>query len=77
MVILTALGYDEVFARGSYYNGRYIDSNSSSQIHGTSTSLGRLSQLNVSAPTDNVIQNSAVGWLQGFIHQLDRLQTRH
>lgn len=63
---LTALGYDEVFARGSYYNGRYIDSSSSSQIHGISTSLVRLSQLNVSAPTDNVIQNSAAGWLQGL-----------
>lgn len=63
---LTALGYDEIFARGSYYHGRYINSSSSSQIHGISPSLVRLSQLNVSAPTDNVIQNSAAGWLQGL-----------
>lgn len=63
---LTALGYDEVFNRGSYYNGRYITSSSSSQISGISSNLVHLSQLNVSAPIDNVIQNSAAGWLQGL-----------
>lgn len=63
---LTALGYDEVYGRGSYYNGRYVASDSSSQIQGISTDLVKLSQLNVSAPADNVLQNSAAGWLQGL-----------
>ncbi|EED19799.1 conserved hypothetical protein [Talaromyces stipitatus ATCC 10500] len=63
---LTALGYEEVFARGSYYNKRYIVSNSSYQIDGIATDLVKLSQLNITAPWDNVIQNSGAGWLQGL-----------
>ncbi|KAL1964371.1 hypothetical protein VTN77DRAFT_7056 [Rasamsonia byssochlamydoides] len=64
--VLTDLGYSEVFARGSYYHSRYIASGSPSQIAGIQEDIVELSQLSVSSPSDNVLQNSATGWLQGL-----------
>lgn len=63
---LTDLGYVEVWERGSYYNSRYIASGSPTQILDIESEVVKLSQLAVSSPSDNVLQNSAAGWLQGL-----------
>jgi hypothetical protein len=63
---LTDLGYAQVYASGNYYRQRYIDSNATSPIHGISSNLVKTSQLNVQAPVDTVLQNSAAGFLQGL-----------
>ncbi|KAJ5706704.1 Histidine phosphatase superfamily clade-2 [Penicillium malachiteum] len=62
---LTDLGYHEVFAAGSYYNKRYVDSDSDKQIEGISDPIVNANQVNASAPSDAVLQNSATGFLQG------------
>ncbi|RHZ70004.1 hypothetical protein CDV55_100505 [Aspergillus turcosus] len=62
---LTDLGYKEVFLTGSYYHDRYITSNSSHYIQGISEEIVNLNQISASAPSDNVLQNSATGFLQG------------
>jgi hypothetical protein len=63
---LTDLGYYQVFEAGNFYRNRYIDANASSQIFGISPDLVQNSQLNVQAPVDTVLQNSAAGFLQGL-----------
>jgi hypothetical protein len=63
---LTDLGYYQVFASGNFYRDRYIETNASSQIFGISPDLVKNSQLSVQAPVDNVLQNSAAGFLQGL-----------
>ncbi|CRG92374.1 hypothetical protein PISL3812_09433 [Talaromyces islandicus] len=63
---LTDLGYSEVHAHGSYYNSRYVDNSSETHILGLGSEVVKLSQLAVSSPSDNVLQNSAAGWLQGL-----------
>jgi hypothetical protein len=63
---LTDLGYYQVFEAGNFYRNRYIDANASSQIFGISPNLVQNSQLNVQAPVDTVLQNSAAGFLQGL-----------
>ncbi|CAD6448243.1 1700ed55-f897-4021-baa5-dd650d11d17f [Sclerotinia trifoliorum] len=65
-VSLTDLGYAQVHASGNYYRNRYIDSNASSPIYKISSDIAKASQLNVQAPVDNVLQNSAAGFLQGL-----------
>lgn len=64
--VLTDLGYAEVSSSGNYYRNRYIDSNATSQIYQVSPDLVKLSQLNVQAPVDTVLQPSAMGFLQGL-----------
>ncbi|KAK2763240.1 hypothetical protein FQN54_009876 [Arachnomyces sp. PD_36] len=66
--VLTTLGYSQVFTSGDYYRNRYIssDSSSSSQIAGIAADIVDLSQIVVSSPLDNVLQNSATGFLQGL-----------
>lgn len=61
---LTSLGYSQVYSSGQYYRSRYLTG--SSKIYGLNTDLVKLSQLSVTAPVDNVIQNSAAGFLQGL-----------
>lgn len=63
---LTDLGYHEVLGAGSNYHSRYIADGSATQIYGIQSETVKLSQLAVSAPLDNVLQNSAAGWLQGL-----------
>ncbi|KAJ8070184.1 hypothetical protein OCU04_000574 [Sclerotinia nivalis] len=65
-VSLTDLGYAQVHASGNFYRNRYIDSNASSPIYKISSDIAKASQLNVQAPVDNVLQNSAAGFLQGL-----------
>jgi hypothetical protein len=63
---LTDLGYYQVHASGDYYRNRYIDANASSTILGISSDVAKNSQLNVQAPVDTVLQNSAAAFLQGL-----------
>lgn len=63
---LTDLGYDQVFTSGTYYRDRYVASGASRRIYGINSDLVKQSQLTASAPTDNVLQNSAMGFLQGL-----------
>ena len=61
---LTNLGYSEVYTSGTYFRNRYVAANASSKIHGLNSDVVRLSQVSVSAPLDNVLQNSANGFMQ-------------
>ncbi|KAE8365410.1 histidine phosphatase superfamily [Aspergillus caelatus] len=62
---LTDLGYSEVYQAGSYYHDRYIDASSSLQIDGISSNIVNLKQLTASSPSDAVLQNSGVAFMQG------------
>ncbi|KAA8642854.1 hypothetical protein EYZ11_008002 [Aspergillus tanneri] len=62
---LTDLGYSEVYQTGSYYHDRYIDASSSLHIEGISDEVVKLSQIDAATPSDNVLQSSALGFLQG------------
>lgn len=63
---LTALGYEQVYTSGQYYRSRYLDSDSAYKIRGLNEDLVKLQQLSVTAPVDNVLQNSAMGFVQGL-----------
>jgi hypothetical protein len=63
---LTDLGYAEVYSSGNFYRNRYVDSSASDTIFGISSDLVDNYQLNVQAPVDDVLQNSAAGFLQGL-----------
>lgn len=70
---LTTLGYEEVYRSGQYYNSRYITGDS--KIKGINEEIVKLSQLSVSSPVDNVLQNSAMGFLQGLYPPVQTVQT--
>ncbi|EKD15498.1 uncharacterized protein L3040_009174 [Drepanopeziza brunnea f. sp. 'multigermtubi'] len=63
---LTDLGYQQVWQSGDFYRNRYVDANATSPIFGLASDLVKTSQLSVEAPVDTVLQNSAVGFLQGL-----------
>jgi len=63
---LTDLGYDQVFTSGTYYRNRYISSDATQRIFGINSDIVKQSQLTASAPADTVLQNSALGFLQGL-----------
>jgi Histidine phosphatase superfamily (branch 2) len=63
---LTDLGYEEVFTSGTYFRNRYIAAGASNKIYGMNTDLVKESQITASAPVDNVLQNSALAFLQGL-----------
>ncbi|OIW28558.1 histidine acid phosphatase [Coniochaeta ligniaria NRRL 30616] len=65
-VSLTPLGTEQVFASGSYYRDLYVSSAATSQIQSISPTVPKLSQISVTAPIDNVLQNSAQVFLQGL-----------
>lgn len=70
---LTALGYEQVYSSGSYYRSRYLSGDS--KIRGINEDLVKLSQIAVTAPVDNVLQNSAMGFLQGLYPPVQTVQT--
>jgi hypothetical protein len=63
---LTGLGYQEVYTSGSYYRSRYVTQDAPYKIAGLNTDLVKQSQIQVTAPADTVLQNSAMGFLQGL-----------
>ncbi|KAI9725821.1 MAG: hypothetical protein M1828_002450 [Chrysothrix sp. TS-e1954] len=63
---LTDLGYREVVTSGTYYRNRYVASDAPLRIAGINTDLVKLSQLSVSAPADNVLMSSAIGFTQAL-----------
>ncbi|EME43157.1 hypothetical protein DOTSEDRAFT_72514 [Dothistroma septosporum NZE10] len=63
---LTDLGYLQVYTSGQYYRNRYIASNASLKINGINSDIVKQSQIAVTAPDDTVLQNSALGFLQGL-----------
>jgi hypothetical protein len=70
---LTTLGYEQVYLSGQYYNSRYITGDN--RIKGINEDIVKLSQLSVTAPVDNVLQNSAMGFLQGLYPPVQTVQT--
>ena len=64
--VLTDLGYSQVFTSGSYFRDTYIANGSTSQIHNIADSVVKQSQIAASAPLDNVLFPSAMGFLQGL-----------
>lgn len=63
---LTDLGYAQVYSSGNFYRNRYVEANATSPIFRISQDLVKNSQLNVQAPVDPVLQNSAGGFLQSL-----------
>ena len=63
---MTDLGYEEVFASGTNFRNRYIALNVPSQILGIDPDVVVLSQVSASAPLDNVLMSSAIGFTQGL-----------
>ena len=63
---LTDLGYAEIYQSGQYFRERYVAANASAQIAGISSNAVALAQITVSAAQDNVLMNSAQGFLQGL-----------
>lgn len=63
---LTDLGYQEVFTSGTFFRNRYVASDASRRVFGLNSDLVKQSQITASAPVDTVLQNSALGFLQGL-----------
>lgn len=76
---LTNLGYQEIHDTGDYYHNRYINSTSdknSTVIMGVNGTIVKQSQISTTAPPfDNVLMNSAQGFLQGLYPPDPRSET--
>lgn len=70
---LTTLGYEQVYSSGQYYRSRYLSGES--KIRGLNEDTVKLSQLAVTAPVDNVLQSSAMGFLQALYPPVQTVQT--
>lgn len=69
---LTTLGYEQVYTSGQYFRSRYLTG--SDKIRGINQDQVKLSQLAVTAPVDNVLQTSAMGFLQGLYPPTENVQ---
>ncbi|ROV99539.1 hypothetical protein VMCG_06336 [Cytospora schulzeri] len=63
---LTALGAEQVYTSGAWYRNRYIASNSTNPIFNMASDIALLSQMSITAPSDNVLQQSANGFTQSL-----------
>lgn len=63
---LTDLGYSEVFASGTWFRNQYIANGSTSQIYKIEPDIVKQSQIVASAPLDDVLMPSCLGFLQGL-----------
>ena len=63
---LTDLGYRQVYMSGEYYRSRYITSGAPYRISDINSDVVLQDQLQVSAPIDTVLQNSATAFLQAL-----------
>ncbi|KAF4453829.1 acid phosphatase [Fusarium austroafricanum] len=73
-VNFTALGAKEVHSSGAWYRDTYVSSDASRKIKGVSTDSAVLSQLDVTAPVDAVLQNSALVFLQGLYPPIKQVE---
>ena len=64
--LLTDLGYSEVFSSGAWFRDQYIVNGSTSQIHGIAPDIVKQAQIAASAPLDDVLMPSCLGFLQGL-----------
>lgn len=64
--VLTDLGYSEIFSSGTWFRDQYIANGSTSQIHGIEPDVVKQSQIAASAPLDDVLMPSCLGFLQGL-----------
>ncbi|KAK4690145.1 hypothetical protein P7C71_g6579, partial [Lecanoromycetidae sp. Uapishka_2] len=64
--VLTDLGYSEVFASGTWFRNQYIANGSTSQIYNIESDIVKQSQIVASAPLDDVLMPSCLGFLQGL-----------
>ena len=64
--LLTDLGYSEVFSSGAWFRDQYIANGSTSQIHGIAPDIVKQAQIAASAPLDDVLMPSCLGFLQGL-----------
>lgn len=62
----TGLGYEEVHRSGQYYRSRYIAPDADFRINGVNPDIVKQTQIAVSSPEDVVLQDSALGFLQGL-----------
>jgi hypothetical protein len=69
-VILTPVGSQEVYEQGSFMHNRYFNSSSEYAISGLNYTYVP-TQLNAFAPNSDVLQKSAMGFLQGLYPPLD------
>lgn len=74
-VNLTSLGADQVFTSGSYFRERYVASDGDAKVKGLSSKVAVLSQMEITAPVDAVLQNSATVFLQGLYPPTGDVQT--
>ncbi|KAI0526127.1 putative histidine acid phosphatase [Xylaria bambusicola] len=64
---LTSLGAEQVYASGSWYRSQYVASDAETPLLSLSSNIVNLEQMAVTAPPmDNVLQNSAMAFLQGL-----------
>ncbi|KAF2142794.1 uncharacterized protein K452DRAFT_286423 [Aplosporella prunicola CBS 121167] len=63
---LTDLGYAQVHSSGQYWRNRYVASDADYKISGLNTDIVKQAQITAVAPDDDVLQNSALGFLQGL-----------
>ena len=63
---LTDLGYRQAYESGEYYRSRYIASDAAARILGVNSDVVLQSQIDVLAPEDDVLQSSAVGFMQAL-----------
>ena len=63
---LTDLGYSEIFSSGTWFRDQYIANGSTSQVHGIEPDVVKQSQIAASAPLDDVLMPSCLGFLQGL-----------
>ncbi|KAL1952462.1 hypothetical protein VTO42DRAFT_5295 [Malbranchea cinnamomea] len=65
-VELTELGYSQTFSTGAYYRRRYVADDAPAHIRGISPHVVVPAQVAASAPSDAVLQKSAVAFFQGL-----------
>ncbi|KPM41594.1 hypothetical protein AK830_g4989 [Neonectria ditissima] len=73
-VNMTALGADQVHSSGAFFRSRYVDADADRPVRRLSPDTAVLSQLAVTAPVDNVLQNSALVFLQGLYPPTARVE---
>lgn len=64
--MLTELGYAEVYQTGTWFRNEYIANGASRRIWNLQPNKVQLSQISASAPLDNVLMSSAMGFTQGL-----------